>query len=303
MKKVLVLYYSQTGQLKSVIDSFISQLPDEEIQVDIRAIEPVQTYPFPWSFYEFAQEFPEATLVEGHEVKEVEFLQNDYDLIILGYTIWFLAPSSPIVGFLKSEQAKKIFNNKPVITLIACRDMWVMAQEKMKTLLSDVGANLIDNVALTDQGKGLYSFITTPKWLMSGSKDAFWFFPRAGILESDIKNASRFGLRLNDVLKKDKEKEGKPLLSNLNAVNVNGKLIASEVIGTKSFRIWAKIVKFCGNKNSIGRKIAVTFYSAFLVVLVFTVVPLNILVRKIINRFQEEKLRELEKKYEAPSGR
>lgn len=303
MKKVLVLYYSQTGQLKNVVDSFISKLPDEEIQVDVRAIEPVQAYPFPWSFYEFAQEFPEATLVEGEKVKELEFLQNDYDLIILGYTVWFLAPSSPIVGFLKTNQAKKIFNNKPVITLIACRDMWVMAQEKMKTLLSNLDAKLIDNVALTDQGKGVYSFITTPKWLLSGSKDAFWFFPKAGILQSDIDNASRFGKRLNEALKADKEKEAKPLLRNLDAVNINGKLIASEIIGTKSFKIWAKIVKFCGNKNSIGRKIAVTFYTIFLVILVFTIVPLNILVRKIINRFQKNKLKELEKKYEEPSGR
>lgn len=303
MKKVLVLYYSQSGQLKEVVDSFISKLPDSEIQVDLKAIEPVEKYPFPWKFYEFAQEFPEAVLLEGHNVKEVEAIDDDYDLIILGYTIWFLAPASPIVGFLQSEQAKKIFNNKPVITLIACRDMWVMAQEKMKVLLSDLNANLIDNVALTDQGKGIYSFITTPKWLMTGRKDAFWFFPPAGILQSDITNASRFGERLNQVLKENKEKEGKALLSNLGAVNVNGKLIASEIIATRSSKIWAKLIKLFGKKNSFGRKIALTIYSMFLVILVFTIVPLNILVRKIINKYQVEKLIELEKKYEEPSGR
>jgi len=303
MKKVLVLYYSQSGQLKDVINSFISKLPDSEIQVDLKAIEPIEKYPFPWKFYEFSQEFPEAVLLEGHEVKEVENLEDDYDLIILGYTIWFLAPASPIVGFLKSEQAKKIFNNKPVITVIACRDMWVMAQEKMKTLLNDLNANLIDNVALTDQGKGIYSFITTPKWLMTGNKDPFWFFPPAGILQSDIDNASRFGQRLNKVLKEDKEKEGKALLTGLEAVNVNGKLIASEIIATRSSKIWAKIINFFGKKNTFGRKFAVTIYAMFLVVLVFTIVPLNILVRKILNIFQKEKLTELEKKYEQPSGR
>jgi len=303
MKKVLVLYYSQSGQLRDVVNSFISELPDSQIQVDLKVIEPVQKYPFPWKFYEFAQEFPEAVLLEGHEVKELESLEDDYDLIILGYTIWFLAPASPIVGFLKSEQAKKIFKNKPVITLIACRDMWVMAQEKMKSLLGDLDAKLIDNVALTDQGKGIYSFITTPKWLMTGSKEPFWFFPPAGILQSDIDNASRFGKRLNTVLKEDKEKEGKPLLDNLEAVNVNGKLIASEIIATRSSKVWAKIIKFFGEKNTFGRKFAVTIYSMFLVVLVFTIVPLNILIRKIINKFQNEKLLELEKKYEQPSGR
>ncbi len=303
MKKVLVLYYSQSGQLKKVVDSFISQLPDEEIEVDVKVIETVHTYPYPWSFYEFASEFPEAAHMDGCEIKEVEDIADDYDLIILGYTIWFLAPSSPIVAFMKSAQAKKVFKDKPVVTLIACRDMWVLAQEKMKGLLSDVGAKLIDNVALTDQGKGIYSFATTPRWLLTGKKDAFWIFPPAGILESDIKNASRFGKRLNEKLKQNAERSGEPLLCNLGAVNINGKLIASEIIATRSSYIWAKFIKLFGSKKSFGRKIAITMYSFFLVILVFTVVPLNIMVRKILNIFQEEKLIALEKQYEQPSGR
>ncbi len=303
MKKVLVLYYSQSGQLKSVVDSFISKLGDNDIKVDIRAIEPVVAYPYPWSFYEFFDEFSGAAHMKGCEIKDIKNLEDDYDLIILGYTIWFLAPSSPVVGFMKSDQAKKIFKDKPVVTLIACRDMWVMAQEKVKKLLDDVGAKLIDNVALTDQGKGIYSFATTPRWLLSGKKDAFWIFPPAGILQKDIDEASRFGRRLNKVLKEDREKEGKPLLKNLNAVNVNGKLIASEIIATRSFYIWGKIIDFCGKKKSFSRKIAITVYTIFLALMVFTLVPINIIVRKILNYFQKDRLKELEKKYEEPSGK
>jgi hypothetical protein len=148
---------------------------------------------------------------------------------------------------------------------------------------------------LTDQGKGIYSFVTTPRWLLSGKKDAFWIFPPAGILESDIKSASRFGKRLNEALKEDKEKTGEALLKNLGAVNVNGKLIVSEMIATRSFYIWGKILKFCGDKKSFGRKVAITVYAMFLAILVFTIVPLNLMIRKIINTFQEEKLISLEK--------
>jgi hypothetical protein len=303
MKKVLVLYYSQSGQLKNVIDSFISELGDDEIKVDLKSIESIESYPYPWSFYEFTDEFPEAVDMNGALVKDLEDLEDDYDLIILGYTIWFLAPSSPVIGFLKSNQAKRIFNNKPVITLIACRDMWVMAQESMKEVLLTLNSHLIDNVALTDQGKGIYSFVTTPRWLLTGKKNSFGIFPPAGILQSDIDNASRFGKRLNESLKQNKEKDLKPLLQNLGAVNVNGKLIAAEMIATRSSKIWAKLIKLFGNKKSLGRKIAMTFYSIFLVILVFTVVPLSIIIRKIVNKFQEEKLIKLEKKYEEPSGR
>ena len=53
MKKVLVLYYSQNGQLKNVLDNFTSKLGDEEIQVDMRSIKPKISYPFPWPFYRF----------------------------------------------------------------------------------------------------------------------------------------------------------------------------------------------------------------------------------------------------------
>ncbi|RRS30017.1 MAG: dialkylresorcinol condensing enzyme [Epsilonproteobacteria bacterium (ex Lamellibrachia satsuma)] len=303
MKKVLVLYYSQSGQLKGVVDSFISKLYDEEIEVDIKQIEPLRPYPYPWNFYEFADEFPEAVHMDGCEVKELEDLADSYDLIILGYTIWFLSPSTPIVGFLKSDQAKKIFKDKPVVTLIACRDMWVLAQEKMKALLGNLGAKLIDNVALTDQGKGIYSFVTTPRWLLTGKKDAFWFFPPAGISQRDIDEASRFGERLKIALKDNKEKEGKPILQNLGAVNVDGKLIASEIIATRSSKIWGKIIKLFGKKRSFGRRVGLTLYSIFLVLLVFTIVPLNIMVRKLLNIFQKEKLRSLEIKYEKPSGR
>ncbi len=303
MKKVLVLYYSQSGQLRSVVESFVSKLGDDKIKVDIKEIEPMIVYPYPWPFYEFFDEFPGAAHMKGCEVKEIEGLEDDYDLIILGYTIWFLAPSSPVVGFMKSSQAKKLFKGKSVVTLIACRDMWVMAQEKVKKLLKDVDAKLIDNVALTDQGKGIYSFATTPRWLLTGKKDAFWIFPPAGILQSDINAASRFGERLNRALKADSEKRGEPLLKNLGAVNVNGKLIASEIIATRSFYIWGKIIDFCGEKKSFSRKVAITVYAVFLAFMVFTLVPINLLVRKVLNYFQKDRLIELEKRYEEPSGR
>ncbi len=86
-------------------------------------------------------------------------------------------------------------------------------------------------------------------------------------------------------------------------MNVNGKLIASEVIATRSSKIWAKLIKKFGSKNSFGRKVGMTIYSVFLVILVFTIVPINIMVRKILNIFQKEKLKALEVRYEQPSGR
>jgi len=303
MKKVLVLYYSQTGQLKSVLDSFISKLPDEEIQVDIKEIKPKKPYPFPWPFYTFFDEFPESVFMDGCEIEEIEGLDESYDLIILGYTVWYMAPSIPITAFLNSQQAKGLFKDKPVVTVIACRDMWVLAQEKMKDMLQKLDARLLDNVALTDQGGEVLSLITLPTYMLTGDKKYFSFLPSAGIKEEDIKKCDRFGERLNKALKEDREKSTKPMLQNLGAVEVNAKLIATEKIATRSFRVWSRLIKLAGKKYSFGRKVVISIYVVFLILLLLTVVPLNIITRKILNLFQKEKLRKMEEYYELPSGR
>lgn len=303
MKKVLVLYYSQTGQLRRVLESFTSKLGDEEIAVTYKAIKPKQEYSFPWSFYDFFDEFPEAVQMSGCEIETLENIDDDYDLIILGYTVWYMAPSVPVTAFMHSEQAKKLFKDKPVVTVVACRDMWVLAQEKVKNMLESAGARVIDHVALTDQGGSVKSLVSLPMWMLSGDKNYFKSFPKAGISEDVIKKCERFGSRLNKKLKEGAEKKDEAMLQNLGACEVNGKLIATEKIADRSFKIWTKLIKASGAKHSFGRKVSITVYVAFLLALIFTVIPLNIMIRKILNKFQREKILLMEARYELPSGR
>lgn len=303
MKKVLVIGYSQSGQLKKVLDRIIEPLEHcNRIKYDFHQIKPSKPYPYPWSLYAFFNLFPEAVALDGCDVEAVA-VDEDYDLIILGYTVWFLSPSIPVTGFLKSEQAKCLFKNKPVVTVIACRNMWLMAQEKMKTLLNTLGARLIDNVVLTDQGDAVSTFITTPRWMMTGRKGAFWFFPPAGISQENIDSTKRFGQRICDALQQDEEKGSGPMLSHMNAVNVNGKLIASERAGNRSFTIWSKVLKRAGAPDSPGRNIVMTIFMFFLMTLILTVVPLNMLLRKIIYPFNKQSIDAAVAYYEEPSGR
>jgi len=304
MKKVLVIYFSQSGQMKKMVDSVTAPLKENaEVVVDYRKVKPVKKYPYPWPFYPFFDAFPEAIFMNGCEVEPFEDLADDYDLIILGYTIWFLSPSIPITGFMKSPQAKELFKGKPVVTLIACRDMWVLAQEKMKSLLNDVGATLVDNVVLTDQGGSIYPFITTPRWLFTGKKDPFFGFPAAGVSEEDLLNSRRFGERIVEGLGRDEEKAKKPMLKNMGAVTVNGKLVGTEKIATRSFMIWGRLIQAAGKPGSFARKIVITIYALFLATLVLTVVPLNILVRRLLSPFMREAIEKSVKYYEEPSGR
>lgn len=304
MKKVLVISHSQSGQLATFVELATAPLrQSDEVKVDYHCVEPINKYPYPWSFYPFFDAFPEAIYMNGCEVIPAENLEDEYDLIILGYTVWFLSPSIPMTGFLKTEQAKSLINGKPVITFIACRDMWVMAQEKMKAVIAELGGTLVDNAVLTDQGGSVYAFITTPRWLLTGKKDPFWIFPAAGVSEQDLQESERFGHRLVSALENDLEKKKEPLLKNLNAVTVNGKLIGSEKIATRSFMVWGKLIQKSGKPGSFPRKIVITIYAVFLALMVLTLVPINLLVKKLISPFRKKAVEESITYYEKPSGR
>ena len=47
-KKVLVIYYSQSGQLSDILNSLIGPLKEAGHTVEIIRVQPAKAYPFPW---------------------------------------------------------------------------------------------------------------------------------------------------------------------------------------------------------------------------------------------------------------
>lgn len=302
-KKVLVISYSQTGQLSNLVNNFTKSLfENKNINVIYKNIEPKKPFAFPWTLMTFMDSFPESVYLEPCEINEFEEDDNDYDLIILSYSVWFLSPSIPISSFLKSPWAKKKFKNKPVITLIGCRNMWIMAQEKVKRLLLDLDAKLIDNVVLIDKGNSLETFITTPRWMLTGKKDSIFGLSTAGIDENEITKSQRFGKALVDALMNDKEKENKSLLYGLKAVEVDTKLIKSEKIGTKSFTIWGGLIRKIGKPGDIKRKPILMLYLIFLLLMIIIVVPINMIIQSILRKINKDAVIKGKELYELPSG-
>lgn len=298
-----MLSYSQTGQLNNLVENFTKPfLGNENFELIFKNIKPKKDYPFPWDFMTFMDTFPESVYMVPCELENIEDDENNYDLIILAYTVWFLSPSIPISSFLQSSYAKKKFKDKPVITLIACRNMWIMAQEKIKKLLDDLSATLIDNVVLVDKGSSLETFITTPRWMLTGKKDSFFGLSSAGIDENEIIKSQRFGKALVQALEQNKEKEKKSLLQGLKAVEVDIKLIKSEKIGNKSFLIWGKLIRKIGNFGDKKRRIVVMLYLVFLILMILIVVPINMIVQTILRKLNKNSILKQKEFYELPSG-
>lgn len=304
VKKVLGVQFSQTGQAASLLESILEPLRrQDDIVLTQVALDVVPPYPFPWPFWRFLDSFPETVHLDPPALAPLPLTGGEsFDLIVLAYPVWFLSPPPPLTAFLRSATGRALLRGRAVVTATACRNMWVMAQETVKRLLADAGARHLDHVALVDRGPALATFVTTPRWVLTGRRNAFWGLPAAGVSEADLRDARRFGVALRDGLRRDAERLAAPLLAGLGACRVDPALVASERIGIRSFRIWGRALRALGSPGAPARRLLLVCYLVFLVAVIVTVVPLSLLLRRALAPFLGGRLERLRMAYEAPSG-
>jgi hypothetical protein len=306
MKRVLVVSYSQTGQLTSVVRSVAGPLvANPSIDVTFETLRPVEPYAFPWPFLEFFNTFPETVHGLPRPLEPLRAGKNaSFDLVILAYQVWFLSPSQPMAAFLQTPEAARWLRGKPVITLIACRNMWLMAQETMKSRLKELGAHLIDNVVLTDHAHSAATFISTPMWMLTGRRGPFLggLVPEAGIDAADVVAAGRFGRAISAGLPSLDPTDPHSLLTGLGAVKINERLIGSEKIGYRSFRAWGRLLLALGTPRSVPRKLVLCVYVVFLALMILTVAPIGALLKRLVSPWTRERIARQRAYFAAPSG-
>jgi hypothetical protein len=227
---------------------------------------------------------------------------GNFDLVVLAYQVWFLSPSGPMTAFLKSDDGKRLLRGRPVVTVIGCRNMWLNAQETVKRLIHDAGGELRDNVVFTDNAPTMATLITTPRWLLTGKRDAFFGMPAAGISEDDIAGAERFGHALLQALRAGREKSGSPMLAGLGAARVDPRLIFSERAGTRAFGAWSRIIRLGGRQGSLARLPLVMLFCVYLVAMILAVVPVSLLLQRLLRPLLARRLESQKTYFEAPSG-
>lgn len=303
-KRVLAVCYSQTGQLARIADRMLAPLRENEgIDLHVEVLRPTGDYPFPWPFLRFFDTFPETVHAAPAPLAPFSLTgDEDFDLVIVFYQVWFLAPAQPVTAFLQHPAAARVLKDKPVVTVIACRNMWLLAQEKMKAMLTRLGARLVDNVVLVDPSPTMASLVTTPVWMLTGKRDVIRSLPPAGVDEASIAATRRFGAALADALAHDVERGPGPLLAGLRAVDANPHLLVSEKAATRSFHLWGKLLRAVGSPGQWRRYPVLALYIAFLVTLVLTVVPVSLFVQALLRPFTRARFARLKTRFDAPSG-
>lgn len=282
MKNVLVIYYSQSGQLKEIADQIsLPFVEDANVNVTYYNIQTKKNFPFPWDNDSFFDVFPETFKQIPTEIipPSNEILQTKFDLVLLHFQVWYLSPSIPVNSFLKSEYAKTILNNVPVITISGSRNMWAFAQEKVKVLLKDVDANLVGNIALTDRNINLISVITVVDWMFSGVKrKTYGFLPLPGVSTQEINESVKFGNTILPFLQRNNYTGLQEQLLAKGAVEFRWFLLSMDKKANKMFTMWSTLIL----KNPAKRKTLLKVFKGYLFAAIWVLSPIVHLIELIL---------------------
>lgn len=277
MKKLLVIYFSQTGQAKQALDATLTPFKENtNYKIDYLLVKPKKQFPYPWTYMEFFDVFPET--VHGIPC-ELEPLRIDtsvnYDLIVLAYQPWFLSVCVPINSFLQSPEAKQLFLNKPVVTIINCRNMWLGAQEKMKQQLLNLKANLVGNITFVDRSSNLTSLVTVLAFVLKGKKENFMgFFPKYGVNNQDIANAPSLGNLISESIEQGQYSNLQSQLNQKGALVIKANLLLMEGRGRALFPLYANYISKKGTAGSGARRTRVRIFGIVLPTAILLLSPI-----------------------------
>jgi hypothetical protein len=269
-KKVLAIYYSQSGQLADIVHQLTAPLIELGASVETVRVEPVPAYPFPWTTERFYSVMPDCVLGVTTGLAPFTLKETAYDLIVLGYQAWFLYPSIPVNTLLHEPAFRQVMNNTPVVTITGARNMWLNTFLELKKQIHSAGGRLVGNIALVDRHPNHISFFTILHWLMGGKKDRYLkIFPLPGVSAADIAHASAYGKTLMPCLLQNEWSDLQPELIRQKAVNTRYSLVLLESIAIPTYEKWARFIV-----KRKKRKAWLTVFRYYLLFSLFVAAPI-----------------------------
>ncbi len=279
-KNILIVYYSQSGQLKQIAENFIAPFLQKNYNIEWLEIKLKYNFPFPWTAKEFFNAMPESVSGTPAEILTPAFKREDYDLVIFCYQPWFLSPSIPANSMLHHPEFRKRLINTPVITIIGARNMWINAQEQVKKLLKQNAADHVANIVLCDKHNNFVSAVTIQYWMFTGKREQLLgIFPKPGVSEKDIAETKFFGEEVLRSLENSNWEGLQQRLVEMKAVTVNTNLMFIESRASVLFKIWARTIIKKKNRN-----LWLQIFKYYLLFALFIVAPIVLLVYNIFFR-------------------
>lgn len=284
MPRVLVLYYSQSGDVAAAAEAFSRPLRDAGATVVTEEIRATVAYPFPWrTFGRLFDVFPECILGLAPKIESPSFAADDrFDLVILAYQVWFLSPSLPVQGFFRDASAGVLKNTK-VITLCVNRNMWHNASETVKKLLGRQEAIHLDNVVVSYAGPPWATFVSAIRCLLFGKRDGLGrLIPPAGVGPAELERLGRLGGVVAESLDRLDDPAVGPLLRGRGAVRVIRRYIGPEMVAWRVYRHWARLAVWAGRLGRPARSVVIHLFMLWVVAAVVVGLPFAMLLAPLL---------------------
>ena len=210
--KVLLVYYSYTGQTQKVLDAAADVLRERGCEVTLAPIEFVDPqYSEPFTRFPMRRVWPDMFSVfkaqgrgETGEIRTPDAVRaGDYDLVLFGSPTWWDTVSMPLRSFLVSKEAGPLLEGTPYAVVTVCRRLWRGNLEAVRELADKRGGRFVDSIHFEYPGGQLPSLLSLASYLGSGEyRDRYLGvkIPPTNISAAQVDQARAFAGRLADRL-------------------------------------------------------------------------------------------------------
>jgi menaquinone-dependent protoporphyrinogen IX oxidase len=212
LPRVLLLYYTYTGQSLRVLEAAGEVFRERGCEVQNAAIQFTdQRYAERFSRFPMRRVWPDMLSVlpaqkrgATGDIRTPDTVRNgDYDLICIGSPTWWQTVSMPMRSFLKSDEARKLLNDKSFAVFVVCRQYWKENLTAVRELAEQQGGRYVDGIHFTYPGDPLRSMLSLTSYLGSGEyRDRYLGvrIPSTNVQPEQLEQTRKFAAALADRL-------------------------------------------------------------------------------------------------------
>jgi len=159
--RVLIIYYSFSGQTTGLLNHLSIGLKQQGIEVAVERLRPLQPPRFPVGAILPTIKMMLTTAIRQHlPIQELSTASRaSYNLLILAGPTWSYNPSGPVLDLLE-RFGSQLFRGQTVLPLISCRGYWRTHWLGLKRLLLACGAVIPNKI--------IFSHPATEPWRTIG---------------------------------------------------------------------------------------------------------------------------------------
>lgn len=214
--RVLLLYYSYTGQSRKVLAAAGEvfrgrgwQVQEAEIEfTDARFAERFSRFPMRRVWPDMLSVLPAQTRRASGEIRTPDAVRDgDYDLVCIGSPTWWRTVSMPMRSFLKSDEARKLLTGTPFAAFVVCRRYWRENLKAVRKLGEKQGGRYLDGIHFEYPGDQLRSMLSLTSYLGTGEyRDRYLGvrIPTTNIAPEQLEQTREFASVLADGLLRGK---------------------------------------------------------------------------------------------------